>query len=436
MTTSDTYTANYGLVKAAFANTTWHDKVNGNFDKLDAMLALALTNLNVDSTWLVSTAYVAEDRVYDPGTARLYRCLVAHTSAASGTFTADWLAHPTYWELIDIFSVWRGQWLTATSYKVGDTAYQAGSTYRCAVAHTSGVFATDLAAVKWELFASQGSTGAGSGDANGPAGAVSGNIATFANITGKLLADSGHALSEYAPISNPTFTGVPAAPTAVAGTNTTQLATTAFVQAAVTALINAAGAAYDTLGEIAAILVTKWDDAVIHALASKATAVDADEMSILDSVASFVGKKLTVLQFWTNYIKPKSDALYATITNLALKAPLASPTFTGTPDSTTPAADDNTTRIATTAYVQTEIANYMTIPTSSTLPIGTLVCASNNSASSIANGSTTAGSGLLRLGNGGSSAFNFGVALTGTWKNVSGATVNTGNCVGLWVRTA
>lgn len=34
-----------------------------------------------------------------------------------------------------------------------------------------------------------------------------------------------------APLASPTFTGTPAAPTASAGTNTTQLATTAFVAA-------------------------------------------------------------------------------------------------------------------------------------------------------------------------------------------------------------
>jgi parallel beta-helix repeat protein len=39
-------------------------------------------------------------------------------------------------------------------------------------------------------------------------------------------------LALKAPLASPTFTGVPAAPTAAAGTNTTQLATTAFVQAA------------------------------------------------------------------------------------------------------------------------------------------------------------------------------------------------------------
>ena len=40
-------------------------------------------------------------------------------------------------------------------------------------------------------------------------------------------------LSAYAPLASPTFTGTPAAPTATSGTNTTQLATTAFVASAV-----------------------------------------------------------------------------------------------------------------------------------------------------------------------------------------------------------
>src|SRR6516225_5079208 len=39
--------------------------------------------------------------------------------------------------------------------------------------------------------------------------------------------------SNVAPVASPTFTGTPAAPTATAGTNTTQLATTAFVTSAI-----------------------------------------------------------------------------------------------------------------------------------------------------------------------------------------------------------
>ena len=34
-----------------------------------------------------------------------------------------------------------------------------------------------------------------------------------------------------------------------------------------------------------------------------------------------------------------------------------SPTFTGTPISTTPSSNDNSTKIATTAYVQTELTD-------------------------------------------------------------------------------
>jgi hypothetical protein len=51
----------------------------------------------------------------------------------------------------------------------------------------------------------------------------------------------------------------------------------------------------------------------------------------------------------------------ANFTNLNTdKAEVASPTFTGAPLSTTPSASDNTTKIATTAYVQTELGDYAT----------------------------------------------------------------------------
>jgi hypothetical protein len=40
-------------------------------------------------------------------------------------------------------------WLTATVYAVGDIRSNTGTNYYCAIAHTSGTFATDLAAVNW-----------------------------------------------------------------------------------------------------------------------------------------------------------------------------------------------------------------------------------------------------------------------------------------------
>lgn len=57
---------------------------------------------------------------------------------------------------------------------------------------------------------------------------------TWGDITGTLSSqtDLQTALDAKAALASPTFTGTPAAPTAGAGTNTTQLATTAFVTAA------------------------------------------------------------------------------------------------------------------------------------------------------------------------------------------------------------
>jgi hypothetical protein len=110
-------------------------------------------------------------------------------------------------------------------------------------------------------------------------------------------------LSLKAALASPTFTGTPSAPTAAGGTNTTQLATTAFVAAAIAALIDSAPGALDTLDELAAAL---GDDA--------------------------------------NFA--------ATMTNaLALKAALASPEFTGLPKAPTAAVDTSTTQLATTAFV-------------------------------------------------------------------------------------
>lgn len=47
----------------------------------------------------------------------------------------------------------RGAWLTATTYAIGDMVTQSGATYVAAADHTSGVFATDLAAAKWIIIA-------------------------------------------------------------------------------------------------------------------------------------------------------------------------------------------------------------------------------------------------------------------------------------------
>jgi hypothetical protein len=68
-------------------------------------------------------------------------------------------------ELTTTVGDWKSAWTTTTAYVVNDIASNAGSSYICIVAHTSGTFATDLTASKWELVAQKGDTGA-TGDIN------------------------------------------------------------------------------------------------------------------------------------------------------------------------------------------------------------------------------------------------------------------------------
>lgn len=56
----------------------------------------------------------------------------------------------------------RGLWLTATAYAVNDMVDVAGAAYICATAHTSGVFATDYAAGKWQIFVTAAAAGGSS----------------------------------------------------------------------------------------------------------------------------------------------------------------------------------------------------------------------------------------------------------------------------------
>ncbi|MCW3111360.1 MAG: hypothetical protein JWQ09_5866 [Segetibacter sp.] len=52
----------------------------------------------------------------------------------------------------------------------------------------------------------------------------------------------------------------------------------------------------------------------------------------------------------------RESDVYGLVTDLAAKAPLASPVFTGIPIAPTPTALDNSTKLATTAYVDTSVA--------------------------------------------------------------------------------
>nr|WP_240634970.1 phage tail protein [Brenneria salicis]NMN91604.1 hypothetical protein [Brenneria salicis ATCC 15712 = DSM 30166]RBP63078.1 hypothetical protein DES54_11393 [Brenneria salicis ATCC 15712 = DSM 30166]RLM30769.1 phage tail protein [Brenneria salicis ATCC 15712 = DSM 30166] len=66
--------------------------------------------------------------------------------------------------------------------------------------------------------------------------------------------DAADPHTQYAPKASPALTGTPTAPTAAAGVNNAQIATTAYVMAAIAALVNGSPGALDTLKELAAAL--------------------------------------------------------------------------------------------------------------------------------------------------------------------------------------
>jgi hypothetical protein len=99
-----------------------------------------------------------------------------------------------------------------------------------------------------------------------------GNVDNTADSAKPISTATQTALDLKAPLASPALTGVPTAPTASAGTNTTQVATTAFVGTAVSNLVASAPAALDTLNELAAALGNdaSFSTTITNSLAAKA----------------------------------------------------------------------------------------------------------------------------------------------------------------------
>ncbi|MCU0797564.1 MAG: hypothetical protein MUF31_16715 [Akkermansiaceae bacterium] len=106
-----------------------------------------------------------------------------------------------------------------------------------------------------------------------------GNVQNTSDANKPVSTATQTALDLKAPLASPALTGVPTAPTAAAGTSTTQIATTAFVATALGNLIGSAPAALDTLNELAAALN---DDANFAATvtASLSGKLDATEFAL------------------------------------------------------------------------------------------------------------------------------------------------------------
>jgi hypothetical protein len=140
-------------------------------------------------------------------------------------------------------------------------------------------------------------------------------------------------LAGKAPLASPALTGTPSAPTAVSGTNSTQITTTAFVQQATVAF---------GPGDM---LKSTYD-------ADNDGKVDAAEMADAAPWAGITGKPTSFPPATHAHAVGEVTGLQAA---LDTKAPLASPALTGTPTAPTAVAGTNTTQLATTGFVAAAI---------------------------------------------------------------------------------
>jgi hypothetical protein len=170
------------------------------------------------------------------------------------------------------------------------------------------------------------------GTPQGPTAVVGTNSTQLATTA---FVQAAGAAAGYAPLASPAFTGIPTAPTAAVGVSTTQLATTAFVQAAIAAIS-------------AGVVSFNGRTGVVSLIANDISAAGG---AVLASPAFTGTPTAPTASVGTNTTQLATTAFVAA----AGYAPLNSPAFSGSPTAPTAAPGVSTTQLATTAYVMAAI---------------------------------------------------------------------------------
>lgn len=190
---------------------------------------------------------------------------------------------------------------------------------------------------------------------SGVAGVASFNARTGAVVLQSTdIASAGGAL-----LASPTFTGVPAAPTAASGVSTTQIATTAYVM---NALGGAEGGVISFNGRAGAVTLTAGDITgaggailVSPAFTGNPTAPTqlATDSSTRIATTAFVDSVITAIDAGVVSFNGRSGIVTMTSADVSAAGGVTanSPAFTGTPTAPTPVPGDSSTQLATTAFV-------------------------------------------------------------------------------------
>ncbi len=183
-------------------------------------------------------------------------------------------------------------------------------------------------------------------------------------IDGKL--GTSTASSTYAPLASPALTGVPTAPTATAGTNTTQVATTAYVGTAINNLIDGAPSTLDTLNEIAAALAdtANFSDTVVLKSGSTMSGALAMGTNKITGLGNPTDAQDAATKYYIDNTVLAPSNLTGPITSVGAATSIASQTGTGTKF----VMDTSPTLVTPVLGVATATSiNGTTIPSSKTL---------------------------------------------------------------------
>jgi hypothetical protein len=211
------------------------------------------------------------------------------------------------------------------------------------------------------------------------AGASDGEIATAAWVMARIAAIPAGGVTSFntrtgavslvwsdvsavggAPLASPSFTGVPLAGTAPLHTNTNQIATTAFVlnelasQTLVSTFNSRSGAVTLQASDVSGVGGALLAGPAFTGVPTAPTAAAGNSTTQLATTA-FVAAAIAAIPPAVNVssfnTRTGAVTLQGTDISGAGGALLASPALTGTPTAPTPAAGDNSTNIATTAFV-------------------------------------------------------------------------------------
>jgi hypothetical protein len=200
---------------------------------------------------------------------------------------------------------------------------------------------------------------------NDPAGG-GGVVNSVFGRDGTVIAQTGdYTVSQVtgaAPLASPTFTGVPAAPTATGGTNTTQLATTAFVQAAlpsipVTSVFSRTGAVVAANGDYNVSQVTGAAPLASPTFTGVPAAPTASFGTSTTQLATTAFVQAAIPSTGVTSFNTRTGAVVPATADYSVSqvtgaAPLASPALTGVPTAPTAALGTSTTQLATCQFVQ------------------------------------------------------------------------------------